>query len=63
MKDYHFFAFFKILIFLCRCHTDLVHGVEAIFALCLLTKLKFHGHYSYFRKDFQMLLAVIIGLA
>ena len=32
---------------------DLVHAVEATYVL----ELQFHGHHSYFRKDFQMLLA------
>ena len=31
---------------------DLVHDVESI-------HLQFHSHHSYFRKDFQMLLAVM----
>ena len=38
----------------------LVHDVEAIFHLPKL-QFAFHGHHSYFRKYFEMLLAVNIG--
>ena len=47
----------------------MVHNVEAVFSLLkLLTvsgifflKYEFHGHYSYFRKYFQLLFAVKEG--
>ena len=46
--------------------SDLVHDGEAIHCLSLLLttsgnlfcNLQFHRHHSYFRKDFQMLIAV-----
>ena len=38
-----------------------MHDVEAIYDLHLYCKLQFHVHNSYFRRDFQMLLAVKEG--
>ena len=51
-----FFVCFGIAIF------DLMHDVEALFYLPkLLLALQLHGHHSYFRRDFQMLVAVSIS--
>ena len=63
----HFFRIFEIIIFcfvvgIC----DLVQDVATRFHLSylltasgnLFCKLQFHGHHSYFRKDFQMLLTL-----
>ena len=49
-----FFCIFEIIMFcfvVAIC--DLVHAVEAMYSL---PYVQFHGHHSYFRKDFQMLL-------
>ena len=52
-----FFLISEIIIFLL---CDLVHDVETKFHLSYC-KLQFHGHHSYFRKDFQMLLTLKEG--
>ena len=49
------FFFFVVTIF------DLVHDVEAFTAMSddrETANLQFHEHHSYFKKDFQMLVAV-----
>ena len=57
-----FFVVLKLFFLLCCCYIcDLVHDVEALIHLPS-RKLQFHGHHSYFRKDFQMLFAANIGL-
>ena len=51
----NFFVFFEMINFCCDVAIcDLVHDVEAIFHL-------FHGHHSYFRKEFQMVLTLKEG--
>ena len=55
----NFFVFLKQIFFFCFVVAifDNVHNVQ----LEIISKLQFHGHHSYFRKDFQMLLAVKKG--
>ena len=44
----NFFRFMNLFFFHCFCYVDLMH-------------MQFPGYHSYFKKDFQMLLAVIKG--
>ena len=62
----NFFVFLRLFFFFCvDAICDLVHNMETIFHLSyVLTasgNLQFHGHHSYFRKDFQMLLTLKEG--
>ena len=65
---YFFFSIFFFFFFFCFAIAmfDLVQDVEAIFPSLTANSiwkcnLQFHGHHSYLRKDFQMLLTVNIG--
>ena len=57
-----FHVFESIIVCFVLAISDMVHDVDSIFPLPGFTdnKLQFHSHHSYFRKDFQMLLAVNI---
>ena len=67
---FYWIFFLQIIVFSFLVHVcDPVHDVEAIHVLCLLIaasgnllrNLQFHGHHSYFSKDFQMLVAAKEG--